>query len=108
MTFCLCLYCYLGFTLKIFSTLCLPAIVTLNPLVQPVSLYETYSSPGCLGATIFLQDVGALFSCKALGHRESTYNDPKGQLLNSEPFLLLPIFKVHRERAEGKMYRSLT
>lgn len=34
---CLCWYCYLGFTLKICSTLCLPALVPVIAFIQPLS-----------------------------------------------------------------------
>ena len=70
-----------------------------KPLSSACLWYETYSSPGCLAANIFLQAVGALSSRKALEHRESTYNNPTGQLLNSEPVPLLPNFKAQRDRA---------
>lgn len=52
--------------------------------------------------SVFLQDVWALSSYKALEHKKSMYSSPIRQPLTPEPFLLLPIFKAHRDMARSK------
>lgn len=82
-------------------------VFAVNPLVRPVFRMKLIPPLLTLQPVFFCRCWG-LSSCKALEHKASTYTDPTGHLLNSEPFLLLPPSKARRDMAQGKADGSLT